>query len=272
MKPTLLRLVLGSALSVQPMLAIAPEAPADEAVAASVRIFQNTQLDAGARRAALARLSGFGDRARLALPQLILTLRGTSETVKVAGAEAVLRILLIGPGSGLSEAQAAAAVPTLGGALSDPREQVRTAAAALLAVLGERAAPAVEPLTAALADPNPAVRASACTALGGIGISARTALDRLHEVSMLDPKSSVRARATAATEKIRKTGPVPDAIDDSAVVGLEAKLSSPNPEERLAAIHSLMYLAVRVPRAMALRPTAGDRALPLSTPHGSRFA
>lgn len=112
-------------------------------------------------------LSGFGNQAKEAGPQLVKLLADKDWATALAAAEALATI----------DPAAEAAVPVLAEALRSPEPAVRQRAVFALGRFGKAARPAVPALIQALKDPS--VRASAAYTLGRIGPDAAEAVGPL---------------------------------------------------------------------------------------------
>ncbi|MCS7047114.1 MAG: HEAT repeat domain-containing protein, partial [Gemmataceae bacterium] len=202
-----------------------------------------TDRHAGTRAAAAAALTAFGDKARLALPQLIsvakdkkadrlprlyaiqIVSRLRSDQPETAGlllavareAEAPLSVRVAAvEGVGRVEKPAQSDLPLLGELFHDKEVEVRRAAALVVAKLGEQAATLWPQVHARLKDDDNAVRFQLLRAAGAMARDHKEAIDALIKAALQD--AHVENRLTAIGE-LGQLGPLAVAAAD-ALAGL----------------------------------------------------
>ncbi len=127
------------------------------------------------------------------------------------------------------------AVPAIVMALTDPDEEISSAAVVTFGALGPMAKDAVPELRKKLKDKSPSVRRHAADALGSIGAEASAALPDL--IEMFEEAQELHVVATRAVSRIGK----------DAVGALTRALADPREKIRLGAVETL----TRMPRGDA---------------------
>jgi HEAT repeat protein len=190
-----------------------------------------TDADAGTRAAAAETLNALGDKARIALPQLLKVL--ADKKADAIPREYAARIM------GRLDSETKTTVPALAAVCVDKQAplKVRETAVDALARLGTAAEETAEPLARIVQakDEKPALRRSAVVALGKIGIKAALGWPALQN-ALRDNDNGLRYQA------IRLAGAL--AKDDKAIVPAlaDSALKDENVENRLAAIQELGQL------------------------------
>ena len=146
-----------------------------------------------ARQQAARAIIAKGPEATATALDALVTVSGGDNSFKVS-AMAVAALAEVGPD----------AAPRLAAALSDPRANVRIAAAFVLREMGAGAAPAADALARAVEDAESWVRWYACEALGGLGGQAAEAVPALAD-ALGHHDHQTRRRAAAALGRIGPT-------------------------------------------------------------------